>query len=257
MPEIGTMPRDVSPLAQRIARLSGLDLDTLAVTGAEGRIRARDVLALLSDTSSAKGAAGAPGNGGPRTPTGEGSVSLICLETPCDAMPLFNLAHGDGEGLPKVPFKHALVFMVVHALARTPGMVPSRDREAGPTVRIRLSADGGWQGTLAWNTCSRHILPLSRALCRLEAAADPKSEVKSGENNPHILVILSTISGVRDRSAAMAGLPMPVLNVRYCEPTGTADLTLTWHRHFGDHAKAVGFLSELKRLIEEPRRLLL
>lgn len=251
------MPRDASPLAQRIARLSGLDLDTLAVTGADGRIRARDVLALLSDTSSARGAAGTPGNGGARKPTEERSDGLIHLETPCDAMPLFGLAHGDGGGLPKVPIKHALVFMVVHALARTPGMVPSPDREAGPSVRIGLSADDGWQGTLAWNTCSQHILPLSRALCRLEAAAHPQSEVQSGENTPHILVNLSTVTGVRDRSAAMAGLPMPVLNVRYFEATGTADLTLTWDRHFGDDAKGVEFLSELKRLIEEPRRVLL
>lgn len=251
------MPREASPLAQRIARLSGLDLDTLAVTGAEGRIRARDVLALLSDTSSARGATGAPGAGGPRTPTRESSGSVIFLETPCDAHLLFDLAGSLGGGMPKVPVKHALVFMLVHALARVPGMVPSPDRKAGPAVRIGLSADDGWQGTLAWNTGSPHILPLSRALCRLGADADPRPEVRSGENGAHILVILSAKAGVRDCSAAMAGLPIPVLNVRYCESTGTADLTLTWDRQFGDDAKAVEFLSELKRLIEEPRRLLL
>lgn len=249
------MTGDASPLARRIARLSGVDLDTVTAVDANGRVRARDVLAALSTSPEGDGAAERGADTGV-----EGADGMIWLEASCRARPLFDLADRLGGASAATAFEHAVLFIVARALACVPGLVPAPDREGGPagsTVRLGLFAGEAQQATLTWNTGIRRIRPISRAISELESVSGPKSATNGGGNAPHVLVRFSATPGIRDRSVSAAGLRIPVLVVRYSEPAGSADLTLTWQRRFADGAAAGEFVSEIKRLIEEPRRLLL
>lgn len=250
------MTRDASPLALRIARLTGLELDTVTTREADHRIRARDVLAALAGSSSDEDMT-TPFADAPPARSQESGHGMVHLESPCDARSLFALALGSGEPSPTVPVEHLFLFLVAHAVARVPGMRRGADVELDPTVRIAYAFGDGPRATLPWNTLNRHLLCFSRALNRAAEDIGSKCGIRMDRNDVHVLVTFSADAGIRSYTFSGARAGIPALDVRYHESSHKADLELTCGQYFPGRAVARAFLSELRQLIEEPRRLLL
>lgn len=244
------MTSNLSPLARRIARLAGLDPETVTASGADGRVRAQDVLAALPDSSPAGRQIGPVARDFPVS----GRIRTIHLESSCDTGLLRCLTRDGGAAAPGgVPFAHAVAFMAAHALVQTPGMWRRPEGEAEPAARVALSVGGARQTTFSWCARNRRMLPLSRTLRRL--MSDPDTD--AAETDPQLVVDFSTATEIRDRSVPPTNGPIPILYICYREPDEIVDLTLVWDAGFGDQATAAEYLSALKRLIEEPRRVLL
>lgn len=250
-----SMNADASPLAQRIARLSGIDLDTVSSVDGRKRIRARDVLATLSpapadlrpaDPGTAAIPAGAPGAG-----------RSMRLESSCRARSLFEMAAGLGGESAARSFEHAVLFIVARSLWRMPGLMPTTDREGGAAVRLGILADDGPTMTLSWNPGMRRIAHLSRAARALGSGAAGAQPLGPDGNHHHVVVRFVATFEVTDRSDTSLESRAPNLTVLYDPQAASVDLVLRWNARYANERAAADFISELRRLIEEPRRLLL
>ncbi len=234
-----------TPMAERMARLAGLDLDSIPGSGVDGRVQAEDVIRALPENARRSASPQAEQAGarehdyvvedrpaaaqGLRRATRE--AGRFSVRTDCDAQPIVAMRQGLDAWLPekaRVTLFDLFLFLSARALARVPAK--------------RLS----------------EIAESTRRLTESAQARQLRPEDYSGDT---FMVSNLGRCGGTDYAAAVSASHAAILAINAPqnehEAPSRVELTLFVDPSVADRIAAAKFLEELKLLVEEPRRLLL
>lgn len=239
----------ISPLARRMARIAGVDVGSVRGSGPGGRILAEDVLGALpaARSSKARAAAGADG------------AAYGRWRTDCDAAALLHTCESLAGWHPRATSIVAEDLMLL-AAARAAVCVPEI-AAASDSARVDLAVavDPGGATRLI-----RHAGTLR--LAQLAAAREPSGAEAPADPGAHgraCLVVLLPADHDAERlvdpwaphTAALSfGTPRRQAGE---QKFGAARLCVGLSATSADARAGGRFLDELRRLIEDPRRLLL
>jgi pyruvate dehydrogenase E2 component (dihydrolipoamide acetyltransferase) len=270
-------------MAERMARLAGLDLDSIPGSGVGGRVQAEDVIRALPENARRSASPQAEQAGarehdyvvedrpaaaqGLRRATRE--AERFSVRTDCDAQPIVAMRHGLDAWLPekaRVTLFDLFLFLSARALARVPALDALWSRqEITRSGRIDLAfavaVDGAMVTPVIADAAAKRLSEIAESTRRLTESAQARQLRPEDYSGDAFMVSNLGRCGGTDDAAAVSASHAAILAINAPqnehEAPSRVELTLFVDPSVADRIAAAKFLEELKLLVEEPRRLLL
>ena len=264
-------PRAASTLAREVARQAALDLEGVQGSGDAGHILARDVADALH---MARAGGRLPARDVLPRPSRSAATEAVVIRCLADAIVDLVDALNEERGTePPVTVTHVMVKMAAVALGGHPSLhaawVAGEPSRVGPIdVAVALDTGHGRVAPVVRSAEARSIAEIAVEIGELSERA------RAGDLGPRdgegAAITVHGPGGPRARRAGGSPDSAPVATLTVSAPTRepvAADgevrvasiltLTLSVDRDPVDRDERDGYLADLQRLIEEPRRLLL
>ena len=272
-----------TPLAERMARLAGLDLDSISGSGVDGRVQAEDVIRALPENARRSASPRAeradareqdyPIEDRPAAAQGlrraNREAGRFSVRTDCDAQPIVAMRQGLDAWLPekaRVTLFDLFLFLSARALARVPALnalwTPEGfTRPGGIDLAFAVVVDDAMVTPVIRDAAAKRLSEIAESARRLTESAHARQLRPEACSGGTFLVSNLGMCGGTDYAAAVSASHDTILAINAPrnehETPSRVALTLFVDPRVAGGIAAAKFLDELKLLVEEPRRLLL
>lgn len=270
-------------MAERMARLAGLDLDSISGSGVDGRVQAEDVIRALPENARRSASPRAE----PADARAQESVvedrpaaaqglrranrkaERFSVRTDCDAQPIVAMRQGLDAWLPekaRITLFDLFLFLAARALARVPALNALWRRQGitGPgciDLAFAVAVDGAMVTPVIRDAAAKRLSEIAELTRRLTESAHARQLRPDDYSGDTFMVSNLGMCGGTDYAAAVSASHAAILAINAPqnehETPSRVALTLCVDPSVADGIAAAKFLNELKLLVEEPRRLLL
>jgi len=265
-----------------MARLAGLDLDSVAGSGVDGRVQAEDVIRALPESARRSTSPRVEQTGAreqesaveARPAAAQGvrhenfEASRFSVRADCDAKPIVAMHQGLDGWLPehtRITLFDLFLFLSAQALVRVPSLTASwRPQGTTSSGRIDLAFTVAVAGAVLTpvirDAAAMRLSEIAESARRLTVIAQ-EGRLRPGYYSGGTFMISNLgMYGGTDYAVAnpshAAILAITASQNEHDAPSHV-ELTLSVDPRFADGIGAAKFLDELKLLVEEPRRALL